>query len=268
VCICNVSVIIRSADEEHIDPNTYSIDLTSSWTNETVVLNKILKDGPPVVNQGIVWLDVSEKSFYAYDGYTSESTGVIAQPGPNALWQFLPNGAGGGIWTSVAAPSNTNFSQLSRCFAPAYASGEGLGFALGGVQDGQTIAGYTEAYPTGLVIYNTSSETWLNISALGYSSDGTSARAAAHFVPSFGPNGLLFVLGGQVGYSATYVSTSSVNFFDPVSQQWKIQAVSGTPSETSCVVGAPGDNGTYEVGNHFPAISVAYGRITDLPLRR
>jgi hypothetical protein len=102
-------------------------------------------------------------------------------------------------------------------------------------------------------------------------SDGTSARAAAHFVPSFGPNGLLFVLGGQVGYSATYVSTSSVNFFDPVSQQWKIQAVSGNPpppSETSCVVGAPGDNGTYEVGNHFPAISVAYGRITDLPLRR
>ena len=248
-------------DQQYVDSYTYSIDLTSSWTNQSVVLNKIPKDGPPVVNQGVLWLDAYQNSFYAYDGSTSEADGIIAQPGANALWQFFPDGAGSGTWNSVSAPSNTNFSQLSRCYAAAFDSGEGLGFALGGVQDGQTIKGYTEAYPAGLVIYNTSSETWLNVSTLGYSSDGTSERAAAHFVPSFGPNGLLFVLGGQIGYSEIYVDTQSVNFFDPVSQQWKIQAVSGTPpppSADSCVVGAPGDNGTYEVGQHFPVSPISY----------
>ena len=239
---------------DYSEPNTYSIDLTSSWTNETVKLEKILKNGPPIVNQEALWQDAGGKAFYAYDGATSNAFDVQNPPSSNTLYQFLPDGAGFGAWSVVPAPANTNFSQLSRAFGAAYTSGNGLGFALGGLQNSQTIAGYPfdAVAQAGLVIYDTSSEQWNNVSALGYSSDGTSTGAAAQFVPNFGPSGLLFVLEGQVNGGRTYVSTASVNIFDPVSRQWKTQEVTGTPppsSVQSCVVGAQGDNATYEVSS-------------------
>ena len=127
---------------DYSEPNTYSIDLTSSWTNETVKLEKILKNGPPIVNQEALWQDAGRKAFYAYDGATSNAFDVQNPPSSNTLYQFLPDGAGFGAWSVVPAPANTNFSQLSRAFGAAYTSGNGLGFALGGLQNSQTIAGY------------------------------------------------------------------------------------------------------------------------------
>ena len=48
--------------------------------------------------------------------------------------------------------------------------------------------------------------------------------------------------------------------YDFATQQWDSQAVSGelpNPSENLCVVGVPGDNGTYEVWNRVGTCSVS-----------
>jgi hypothetical protein len=49
---------------------TYSIDLSSSWTNSTVNLHQIRKTAP-VLNNVALWLDGSSDTIYAYDGALS-----------------------------------------------------------------------------------------------------------------------------------------------------------------------------------------------------
>ena len=131
-----------------------------------------------------------------------------------------------------------------------------MGFALGGYETTATnnaLEGPTSAqFPLpGMVMYNMTSQDWYNISASGYSNDGVAMRGAAQFVPSFGPAGLMFVFGGTVA-NGILPGTDVVSFFEPISQQWSSQEVSGSkpsPVIAPCVVGVQGDNSTYEVVN-------------------
>lgn len=72
------------------DNHTYSIDLTSSWTNATVRLHQIEKAAPVLVSEAL-WADDSGKGFYAYDGGVSWSLPANELPGPpgNSLWQYV-----------------------------------------------------------------------------------------------------------------------------------------------------------------------------------
>lgn len=98
-------------------------------------------------------------------------------------------------------------------------------------------------------MYNDSSKLWSNTSAVGFTYSGHAMAGAAHFVPSFGPEGLLFAFGGTSA-ADQYVSFSEAYMFEPVSKRWARQAVSGdipAPNVQACVVGLEGDEGTYEV---------------------
>ncbi|KAL9034613.1 MAG: hypothetical protein Q9214_006967 [Letrouitia sp. 1 TL-2023] len=165
------------------------------------------------------------------------------------LWQFIPSG-NTGSWSQAAPPPSSNFSTLVRVSSGLYASGGGLGFALGGIRSAGTSSGLAQdTLVTGLVMYNMSSQTWYNISALGYSPAGVAVEGAAQFVPAFGTAGLLFIFGGK-GTNDALAGTDSVSIFDPISQQWSVQSVTGTkpqPATAPCVVGVQGDNGTYEI---------------------
>ena len=95
-------------------------------------------------------------------------------------------------------------------------------------------------------MFNSSTKYWLNISSSDHSDVAT--QGAAHFVSSFGPSGLLFVLGGSVG-NGTLTGFDFLHFFEPISQQWSSQKVCGTlpkPVSNPCVAGLPDENGTYE----------------------
>lgn len=230
--------------------NTYSIDLSSSWTNATVGLTSIHSTAPTLVSQAL-WVDPSGTSFYAYDGGLSYELPIPEAP-PNQLWQFTPSGNSGN-WSQVGPPASSNFTTLVRGYAGIYTSGGGLGFALGGVENGATTNSFQGtgglASIPGMVMYNLTSQEWYNISASGYSNSGVATQGAAHFVPSFGPAGLLFIFGGSVA-NETLIGTDSVSIFDPFSQQWSSQEVSGTkpsPVVDPCVVGVQGDNNTYEI---------------------
>lgn len=239
---------------------TYSIHLASSWTNETVTLNQIPKSAP-VLNQEALWLASSNHSFYAYDGGVSwalDDGNDWYTPPYNQLWEFHPTGDSG-RWSEAFIPPSSNFSTLSRVQYATYSSGNGLGFALGGMQTGGTTDSGDDVWYElpGLVIYNMTSSIWYNVSADGLTFYGKTASGAAQYVPSFGPAGLLLYIGGKTGGdsplgwdSGGVFSTDAVYMYEPISQQWGSQKVSGdhpAQVENLCVVGVEGDNDTYEV---------------------
>ena len=236
---------------------TYSIDLSSSWTNSSITINTIRPKAAPVVNSEALWLDADNKTIYAYNGGLSE-----APPGwynnavapANYLWEFKPDA---GRWTQAYISPSTIWSTLVRVAGSIDAYGNGLGFALGGAQSYATATTLFSSlsdrtYVPGMVVYNISSQTWYNVSSTQYTSTGFTVDGAAHFVPSFGPNGLLFVFGGQYGdpVNLQYAQFDYAWMYEPISKSWTSQKVTGDipPVRTNpCLVGAQGDNGTYEI---------------------
>ena len=239
-----------------VENNTFSIDLSLSWTNQTVKPNSIQKTAPVLKGESL-WLDVSNKIFFAYNGGVS-TTLTLPPPVPNELWQFIPLGPGGS-WSQVdLSQQSQNFTSLVLTNAGTSASGNGLGFVLGGFESSTTTTSLPVAVGIpvpGLLIYNMSSEIWHNVSTIAPLGDTTAYGGAAVFVPSFGRDGLLFVLGGEVsgpGYGATtgLLAFDTISIYEPMTNQWKLQTVTGSMPHSCtlpCVVGAQGDNGTYEV---------------------
>ncbi len=120
------------------DNYTYSIDLSSSWTNSSLTLTQIAKSAP-VLNTGALWLDASGDIFYAYDGSISGAppTWYNNEVPTNSVWQFSPSGDSG-LWSLAPVAPSSNFSVRSRVSQAAYAYGNGLGFALGGIENAAT----------------------------------------------------------------------------------------------------------------------------------
>ena len=199
-----------------------------------------------------LWPDANNSAFYVYNGGISFAPfGPLVRP-PNQLWKFTPS-ADTGAWEHVVPLAGSNFSDLVRTTHAYYASGNGLCFALGGDRNPFTddSIGSLEFVPTpGLVMFNSTSSHWYNLSS-GFSPSGVAISGAAHFVPDFGPEGLLFAIGGYISAAGDLTPMDSVSIFDPVSRRWTTQATRGqkpVPLQNPCLVGLKGDNGTYEVG--------------------
>lgn len=76
----------------------------------------------------------------------------------------------------------------------------------------------------------------------------------AQYVPRFGPNGLVFLLGGTAfdkSLQADHLlDFGNITFFDPKTGQWMWQTASGDipqPRQTVCMAGVAGPAGTYEL---------------------
>ena len=249
------------------DNYTLSIDLTSSWTNSTVNINQISKGEAPVLSTEALWPDAASKTFYAYGGGPglAQNGAQPSSPPVNALWQFTPSGSGSGSWSQAPVIPDSTFNKLLRTKRGTYGAGDGIGFSLGGevVTGPSTFADDNSEYQLipGLVVYNDTSQEWSNVSSKGYSSSGYSLGGAAQFVPSFGSDGLLFVLGGLTtsttwvyGHGTdwgNFVSFEYASMYDPVSKEWQSQQTTGdVPAGVAspCIVGVQGEN-SYEVRN-------------------
>jgi hypothetical protein len=104
--------------------------------------------------------------------------------------------------------------------------------------------------PLGLVMYNMSSQEWFNLSSASYSYDGFAGEGVAQFIPKYGVGGLLVSIGGWNTADRELATMQFVSLYDPHSQQWESQLVSGEyPDQTmsACMVGIEGDEDTYEV---------------------
>lgn len=237
--------------------STYSIDLSVSWTNDSVVLNPIEKTSAPSLNVGNLFPDPSGTSFYQWNGKISSSIPYDQLPTPPRanLWQFRIDGDSG-QWSLVNAP---NLERLSRS---ASTQGNGTAYFLGGFGDWRTSTDYYSNANLrhsggGLVSYEIQSQNWNNESIEEMAPTGWSFDAEFYYLEGLRREGLLLAMGGATsppGTSRTGDESlnpySYVTLYDTAAKKWYNQSTSGDiPSRRydPCTVGVPGDNGTFEV---------------------
>ena len=117
--------------------NTYSLDISTSWTNDSAVWNEIPKGRAPILNNEALWPGPTNGTFYMYDGGISGD--ATFSPPPNEMWEFAPFDALGS-WYKVGFSESSNFSALTRVDKAIYASSNELSFALLGTVSSSTTA--------------------------------------------------------------------------------------------------------------------------------
>ena len=233
-----------------------SIDLSKSWTNSTVEIHANSKpDAVPSLVNPSLWY--SEQDKVLYSGFAGRISLYADKPPPVELqlWSFKPDGAGSGSWTEVYGANDSAFGSITRPWRSMMAYGGDSAFLLGGTEDFLTTPetasklGGEVALP-GLVQFNMTTKTFSNSSAAGYQVNGTAQRGVMHYVPSFGPNGLFFVLGGDYIIPTDLRDFSTISIFDPASKTWHQQATTGFIPKARvefCTAGVNSTNGTYEM---------------------
>ena len=138
---------------------------------------------------------------------------------------------------------------MTRPTAPLQAQSRDTAFILGG-----TDQQHAWRFLGGMVQFNMQSRTFVNRSAPCFNATKGIDRGAMHYVPSFGPEGILIAMGGQNGNgsfgTSTLIDYSTVSVFDPAKLAWWNQTTTGTPPARRiefCVAGINSTNGTYEM---------------------
>lgn len=241
--------------------STLSINISKSWSASTVEIRAIPRPNFSAITSEAVWGDTTGTAFYTYGGSTAYNTGNehIRKDG---IWKFTADGTGGGRW-SLEGPSNPDtFQSLLFASGITYVSANGIGFSIGGWADGNTdplsIPGGEKGLGSqiqvpGMVSYDMKRREWKNHTTIGMldSTQQSLRDGRALHVPTFGPNGLVFVLGGNTGGSmGPVLSFANVNFFDPSTDRWYWQTTTGvapTGRVSYCAVGTKSTGGSYEM---------------------
>lgn len=195
--------------------------------------------------------DYDAGAFYLYGGIQAFNVAPLRQ---RNLWRFRADGVGGGTWGTETSSNMDLFIDLNQTEMGSWVSTENTGFYLGGIGNRRTSSDPARqgAVP-GIVSYNFTTRAWANDSSAGLSPDGSLHGASATFVPNFGPNGLVVLIGGSSRYRQDGQGSQpmdTITFFDPVTKEVFEQKTSGgTPEErySHCAVGAQSTNGTFEM---------------------
>ena len=240
---------------------TLAIDLSKSWAPSSIDIQVYSKtNGPPSLNYGKLWASADGKSFYAYGGVPGLAPNNHPPNPPNSLWQFSDGG-----WTEVTQPNGNLFPSLTRPAVSLAASGNGVGYMLGGYDSLHNVT-FDPNRPwtpvPGILSYNMTTGAWTNSSATGFSQAGTAFVGALEFVPIFGSNGLLIAMGGETSSSSGWWdvgqnlnSFANISVYDPSTQTWYWQNATGytgpgdIPGGSSmfCYAGVQSSETTYEM---------------------
>ncbi|KAK2000051.1 kelch repeat protein [Colletotrichum falcatum] len=234
--------------------STLSIDLSKSWKPAEVEIKQTQK-GAPTMNRQAVFTDTLSKSFYIWGGFAS----YAADPPPARLWKFSADGSGGGSWSTEIKPGHDLFTQLTRSQGGAYVSTPDSGFYFGGYSGADSDPNPEGPVPGFLQFnYTATDRAWTNYTDVPYSTSGNVVGASAHYVPGYGPNGLVMLFGGRFHVIGSGQSNSNVGwlgfdtiyFMDPLTKKWYSQKTNGNAPGARmwhCTVGAVGQNNTYEI---------------------
>jgi hypothetical protein len=234
-----------------------AIDLSKDWVNSSVTLNSISKPtGCPDLVQGGIWVD--QVAGLLYTGFAGrQSTYGNDAEQPNGLWSFKPDGSGSGTWTNLNSSTSTAFQTEVRPYSPLMASGGRVGYMLGGfaVNSSSSDPRVNAWSISGLITYNyTTQKVTNNTVGDGYTG-GVDQMGGMIYVPNFGDDGILVVLGGdQVGKNKpgtdALLNFSTVAVYDIGSGNWYDQTTSGNIPEDRkefCSAGIASTNNTYEI---------------------
>lgn len=224
------------------------VDLSNDFTPSSTSISSIAKPhGAPNAWLSGIWTNDG----LLYTGFAGREPPFGDMANPNqGLWSFEPSADGtDGTWTNLNGTADAYFTTSLRPFAGSIASGGGNGFFLGGQVDYS--ANDTYQPTSGLVTYDFATHTVDNASVAGVSTDGWAAYGQMHYVPNFGPAGVVVSAGGIVADDkTTYGSFETVQVLDQATGTWYEQATTGdAPAERKefCMAGAASSNDTYEV---------------------
>lgn len=228
---------------------TLSINVSSSWDVADVEIRSLEKSSPNMMRQSL-FKRGRTNSFYIWGGHTPYSA-----PVPNReLWRFNADGEGGGSW-GPETPSNPSFFRaLQRSEGGAFVSTPDAGFHFGGLSSSSTSIAAAGHVP-GYVVFNYTTQSFSNETNAPWSAYGTLRGATAEYIPTFGPNGLIMLIGGSTHALGNpeqlgMMDFQNLTFFDPVTKDWYYQSTSGTAPTRRvrhCSVGVGSPNGTYEM---------------------
>jgi hypothetical protein len=237
--------------------STISIDISKSWTTSDVVLRTIDRPWGSKANQ-VIWTDHAAGNFYVWAG--TWLRGLLVTE--NELWKFSPDGSGGGTW-ALEPPANPElFVGLHQAEFVAFANNNDTGFAIGGVSAAwtQKSQGPIQAIP-GMVAFNMQTKIWQNgTTDFSPIQVDTIAGGSAHYIPNFGPNGLIMLMGG-VAHPVDVVPVDwaiarpydlqNLTFFDPETKKtyWQVAtgAIPPSPRSQFCIAGFQNVDGGYEM---------------------
>jgi len=203
-----------------------------------------------------VWTNQAGDAFYSWGGKSAFGVNLTVP----TLWKFTADGSGGGSWSSEVASNPSRFNDFSPVEYAAVATVNNTAYTIGGIASSWTKLGLTtdQAIP-GMLSYDMSTKEWTN-GTQGFSPFETLSHARAEYLPAFGPNGLVVVMGGhspKVDAAPNNMQNVVVNdfrnltFFDPVTKKKYWQVATGeippSPRAGFCSVAFKSPEGGHEV---------------------
>lgn len=250
--------------------STYSVDVSTSWTNETISINQInssIQDRS--LNDVKLWPSLDGSFFYSYNGQRNWLFSPPINPPPNKLYKFSPDGTGSGKWSedTSTALASSNFTNLARVVGSASTCASDTCYAMGGYMSSRTSNLLSSSVPaSGLVSYNLETRIWYNESIIGNIFSGPWESGQLFFTDIAGSEGILVAMGGGTtnvaGENYQALSFETVYLYDIATKTWHQQVTGGDiPSITRteyCTVGLTDGssvNKTYEV-IHFTCFTM------------
>ena len=249
-----------------------AIGLSSNWTNSTVtILINSKPDGVPSLNSPSLWYYGEANSLYTgFSGLNStfvdlnNNTSVVP---PLSLWSFRLDGNGGGEWDQVINASSSAWGSLKRPVYSLQAQSPDTAFILGG---SELRSNNLDNLLGGMVQYNMQSRTFVNTSAPCCNATDGLLRGAMHYIPSFGPEGIILAMGGQNSLDrpdgqTSFIDFSFVSVFDTAKQAWWNQTTTGNPPirrKEFCMAGINSTDSTYEMYQDVCHLYIGWPKLT------
>ncbi|KAL8632441.1 hypothetical protein Q9189_001816 [Teloschistes chrysophthalmus] len=215
-----------------LDNDTLTLDMSKSWTNNTVTYGSINKtaaseDGVPDLNDGFLFPAADNQSFFQFGGETNWLFHSWLSP-PTAAYQFTLSGQ------ALATTMDNTFFILGGM--------EGSHSAQSTMYD---IKGGDNVPQGGVVAFNTTAGKWTNSSMPAHLVRPHGRNGMLGALPTFGPRGLLLAAGtGTVdGEAPNY---QNITLYEPDHKTWHYQIATGDipkGRDGGCNVGIAGDDG-------------------------
>ncbi|KXH68951.1 kelch repeat protein [Colletotrichum salicis] len=230
-------------NEEAINPDTFSCATNTSKLHTIDQFDDVMA----------MWKNNAKNTFWIWGGHRPFGT-PLDEP---TSWKFKADGKGRDTWSKETPANPTLFQELRRNEGGTFTSTPDAGFWFGGQSSGWTTSNpYSQPLP-GILSYNMTTRSWANETNDACSKYGTLTGGSAIYIPTFGPNGLIIIMGSATwGLESDQAKPlgwqdfSNLTFMDPVTRDCYWQKTTGnapTPRSNFCSVGVEGNNGTYEI---------------------
>ncbi|KAK4224291.1 hypothetical protein QBC38DRAFT_423792 [Podospora fimiseda] len=236
--------------------NTLSIDMRQSWSSDSVAIRTIQKPAeaqPRAIASLLV--EKARGEYYLWGGFAQNRVKVGVD---GVFYKFTTDGKGGGSWSSEVPK---NFKAMRVVQQAATVSINKTAYMVGGLASGWTDPDQKgEQAVGGMIKYDFDAKAFINDTEEWSPIDSTIQGGRAEFLPGFGKNGLVVLLGGmQLVLTPDPVHKRQQNFdfhnislFDPVSQKryWQIatgEVPLGTPRHDFCAASQRTADGGQEI---------------------